>query len=297
MMLVRVNTSIAPSFFFQILKGEQFERLICLKVSGSSIPHLFQADMNKFEFLAPDIEEQTRLGNFFKQLDEVIKLLEKELKKYKDMKKAYLGKIFPREGAKVPELRFPGFSGEWEENRLEDIVTIVGGGTPSTEVNKFWNGQIDWYSPSEIGGKIYVGESSRKISQLGLRNSSANILPAWKTILFTSRASIGDMAILTKEASTNQGFQSFVIGNSNIYFLYSLGFKIKKFALENASGSTFLEISGKKLGKMFVLLPSEEEQTQIGNFFKQLDETIERQAQELEKYKDLKKAYLAKMFV
>ena len=181
---------------------------------------------------------------------------------------------------------------------MGEVVEIVGGGTPDTTNLSYWNGKIDWYSPTEIGSQIYVTGSLKKISELGLQKSSAKILPAYKTILFTSRASIGDMAILTKQGTTNQGFQSFIVKEDlNVYFLYSMGVKIKEYALKNASGSTFLEISKNTLAQMKIFVPSLEEQTAIGNFFKQLDETIALHQREVEKFKQIKQSYLEKMFI
>ena len=178
------------------------------------------------------------------------------------------------------------------------IVNIVGGGTPDTNNATYWNGNIDWYSPTEIGNEIYVSNSLKKISKLGLEKSSAKLLPAHKTILFTSRASIGDMAILLKSSTTNQGFQSFVIDEEqvDIYFLYSLGFKIKHFALKNATGSTFLEISKKQLEKMEISIPTLPEQQKIGNLFKQLDRLITLHKRKWDDVILLKKALLQKMF-
>lgn len=154
------------------------------------------------------------------------------------------------EKQKCPELRFSQYKNDWYETTLGDVVDIVGGGTPDTNVSEFWNGDIDWYSPTEIGENVYANGSTKKITALGLKNSSAKILPAKKTVLFSSRAGIGDMAILDKPAATNQGFQSFVANNIDVYFLYSMGVKIKKFALSKASGSTFLEISRNQLAQM-----------------------------------------------
>ena len=196
-----------------------------------------------------------------------------------------------------PALRFAGFADAWEQRKLGDVVDIVGGGTPETTNSAYWNGDIDWYSPTEIGAKVYANGSVKKITTLGLEKSSAKILPANKTILFTSRAGIGDMAILQKQGATNQGFQSFIVRDGiNIYFLYSMGKRIKDFALKNASGSTFLEVSKNQLVKMDVFMPSEKEQIAIGNFFRQLDEAIAAHQRKLEKIKELKNSLLHKMF-
>lgn len=200
--------------------------------------------------------------------------------------------------SKVPEIRFEGFSGEWEEKGLgTDVAEIIGGGTPSTSISEFWDGDIDWYSPTEIGSNVYAEVSQKKITALGLKSSSAKILPAGNTVLFTSRAGIGDMAILAKPGATNQGFQSFIVKEGfSPYFLYSAGKKIKEFALKHASGSTFLEISGKQLGRMKILMPSSEEQTTIGNYFQKLDHLINQHQQKHDKLSNIKKAMLEKMF-
>ncbi len=202
------------------------------------------------------------------------------------------------EKQKCPELRFSQYKNDWYETTLGDVVDIVGGGTPDTNVSEFWNGDIDWYSPTEIGENVYANGSTKKITALGLKNSSAKILPAKKTVLFSSRAGIGDMAILDKPAATNQGFQSFVANNIDVYFLYSMGVKIKKFALSKASGSTFLEISRNQLAQMEFLAPSidSNEQTQIGNFFQNLDQSIALHEKKLSQTQNLKKAMLEKMF-
>jgi len=202
------------------------------------------------------------------------------------------------EKQKCPELRFSQFKNDWNETTLGEVVDIVGGGTPDTNVPEFWNGDIDWYSPTEIGENVYANASIKKITVAGLKSSSAKILPAKKTVLFSSRAGIGEMAILNKSAATNQGFQSFIANNIDVYFLYSMGAKIKKFALSKASGSTFLEISRNQLAQMEFLAPSidSKEQTQIGNFFQNLDQSIALQEKKLAQTQNLKKAMLEKMF-
>ncbi|MFC1235993.1 restriction endonuclease subunit S [Vibrio sp. F74] len=199
---------------------------------------------------------------------------------------------------KVPEIRFAGFGGKWDKKELgTDVADIIGGGTPSTSISEFWNGDIDWYSPTEIGDNVYAEGSQKKITALGLKSSSAKILPAGRTVLFTSRAGIGDMAILASSGATNQGFQSFVVKEGfSPYFIYSIGKQIKEFALKHASGSTFLEISGKQLGRMEILIPCEKEQATIGNYFQKLDSLINQHQQKHDKLSSLKKAMLEKMF-
>lgn len=158
---------------------------------------------------------------------------------------------------------------------MGDVATIVGGGTPSTNNDAYWDGDIDWYSPAELGEQVYADRSVRRITQAGYDSCSATLLPAGKAILFTSRAGIGNTAILRRSACTNQGFQSLVVNDdTDVYFVYSMTDRIKKFAEQKASGSTFLEISGKGLAAGEFAFPSKDEQTAIGFMFKQLDHLI-----------------------
>lgn len=180
---------------------------------------------------------------------------------------------------------------------MGDVAKIIGGGTPSTKIKEYWNGNINWYSPIEIGKQTFVSSSRKKISELGLKKSSAKLLPGGNTILFTSRAGIGDMAIMKTAGSTNQGFQSWVVRSNlaDVYFLYSVGKKLKKQALRKASGSTFLEISNSEVKKLSLLLPSLREQKEIGKIFKLIDKLLSLQQRKLEQIKLLKKAMLQKL--
>ena len=185
----------------------------------------------------------------------------------------------------------------WEQRKLGDVVTIQGGGTPSSLNKKYWDGSINWFTPAEVIDKRYVEYSNKKITESGLQNSSAVLMPKG-TILFTSRASIGNMTFLSHPSATNQGFQS-LIANSyccNAEFLYAYGFRIKRFALRNAAGSTFLEISKNELAKCPIKLPGLVEQSRIGEFFKTLDNLIAATERKKELLQKKKQAYLQLIF-
>lgn len=254
--------------------------------------------IKKMEIFLPSLPEQEKIADFFTALDEKINAKEKEIEEVKTLKKGFLQQLFPQEGETVPRLRFTGFSGAWEKKKLGEIAKIIGGGTPKTNVKEYWNGNINWYSPVEIGNSIYVSNSQRKITKEGLKNSSATILPANKTILFTSRAGIGSMAILKTPGATNQGFQSIVV-NDDIapYFIYSAGDIIKRKAKKVASGSTFLEISHKNMEELEIYIPSLPEQEKIADFFSTMDEKIEAMKQQRDALKAMKKGFLQQMFI
>ena len=182
---------------------------------------------------------------------------------------------------------------------MGDIADIVGGGTPSTNNADYWDGDIDWYAPAEIGDKIFVDSSERKITKEGFENCSAKLLPAG-SVLFTSRAGIGKMAILRKESCTNQGFQSIVPheGELDSYFIFSRSDELKNYGETVGAGSTFVEVSGKQMSNMNLMMPkSYSEQIVIGKYFLQLDDLITLHQRELEKLQNIKKSMLEKMFV
>lgn len=200
------------------------------------------------------------------------------------------------EKSNVPKLRFEGFEDEWKEYKLKKIADVVGGGTPSTNEIEYWNGEIQWFTPSEIGDKKYVDFSNRTITELGLKKSSAKVLPKG-TILLTTRASLGDMAILKNKATTNQGFQSLIIKeNFNNEFVYYMKDKISKFCYKNSSGSTFLEISKSNLEKFKAIIPSLKEQTKIANFLSNVDNIIEEQEGKVKDLEQYKKGMMQKIF-
>jgi len=175
-----------------------------------------------------------------------------------------------------PALRFKGFTEAWEQRKLGDIADIVGGATPNTAINSYWDGDIDWYAPAEISDQIYVNASQKKITKEGFESCSAKMLPIG-SVLFTSRAGIGKTAILAKEGCTNQGFQSIVPYKNKLksYFIFTRTQELKKFGETKGAGSTFIEISGKQMADMSLMMPETmEEQEAISAFFSKLDNLI-----------------------
>ena len=156
---------------------------------------------------------------------------------------------------------------------------------------------MDWYAPAEIGEQIFLTGSQKKITANGLQKCSAALLPVG-TVLFTSRAGIGNTAILAKQAATNQGFQSIVpdFKIADSYFIFSRTHELKKFAEIVGAGSTFTEVSGKQMSRMPILMPKLDEQARIGTFFRHLDRLITLHQRKRERLENIKKAMLEKMF-
>ena len=265
--------------------------------AGSTFVEVSGKQMEKMSLVLPSLEEQKQIGRFFRTIDDSITLHQRKLEKLKLNKSALLQKLFPQKGCTIPDVRFKGFTDAWEQRKLGDVAIITGGGTPSTNVPEYWNGDIDWYSPVEIGKNRYVSKSTRKITKLGLEKSSAKLLPIG-TVLFTSRAGIGNTAILQAEGCTNQGFQSITPDSKELdtYFLYTMTPRLKRYGEVTGAGSTFVEVSGKQMEKMSLVLPSLEEQKQIGRFFRTIDDSITLHQRKLEKLKLNKSALLQKLF-
>ena len=283
---------------YQLNNGHEFAKFAVLQKQGGSRTYMYLNKLKKLYLTMPKtIDEQKKISNYFMQLDNLITLHHRKYDELQDLKKSMIQNMFPKEGKKVPEIRFPGFTGDWEQRKLSEVAEIVGGGTPSTNIPEYWDGDIDWYAPAEINDQIYVDGSERKITKLGLEKSSAKILPADKTVLFTSRAGIGKTAILRRSGATNQGFQSMVLNDeTNPYFVFSMSKFIKEEAERVASGSTFAEISGKMLGNLAFMFPTKKEQDKIGEYFSNLDNLITLHQRKCDELKELKKGLLQQMF-
>ena len=241
---------------------------------GSTIKRLYNDNFLKTEFMLPKIDEQIKIGKYFRKLDHLITLHQR--------------KYFIIYNKLIT----------WEQRKLGELAEIVGGGTPSTSVNSYWDGDIDWYAPAEIGEQIYLESSQRKITEEGLNKSSAKILPIG-TVLFTSRAGIGKTAILQKEGCTNQGFQSIVPNKEKLdsYFIFTRSEELKRYGETVGAGSTFVEVSGKQMANMELMMPKTmPEQQQIGEFFTNLDNLITLHQRKCDDTKELKKYMLQKMF-
>lgn len=179
---------------------------------------------------------------------------------------------------------------DWEKLCIADCADIFQGGTPSTTNPKYWNGSIVWLTPGEITKNkgMFIGDSERKITLDGVNNSSAVLLPEG-TILLCTRATIGVLAIATRELTTNQGFKNlFCKPNTNNNYLAYLLLTMKGELVLRAIGTTFLEISKKELSKIKVCVPLFPEQQAIASVLSDIDEHIDNLTELIEKKKAIR---------
>jgi len=176
----------------------------------------------------------------------------------------------------------------WSVLKIKEVAEVIGGGTPSTKVSEYWGEDIPWISPKDLTNhkSRYISRGEKSITHLGLEKSSARLLPV-NSLLFSSRAPIGYLAISSCPLSTNQGFKSLVLkeGNSVEFFYYLLKCNVKK--IQNlVTGSTFSEISGSEVKELKFPIPPIYEQKAIAHFLGILDDKIElneKMSQTLEK--------------
>ena len=194
-------------------------------------------------------------------------------------------------------MRFPEFADEWKQTTLGETCSVIGGGTPSTDVDDYWNGDIQWFTPSEIGVNKFVSRSERTITEQGMNNSGAKLLPLG-TILLTTRATIGEASIATCPCTTNQGCQSLVINRwiTTTEFVYQKVETLKRELFSRANGSTFKEISASEVRSIPISLPSLAEQEKIASFLSLIDERIQSCSETIKERKREKAALLNQLF-
>lgn len=283
------NSNLDQFFLYYIFTSKVFTDFLNKLTAGSTINHLYQKDFIHFSFKAPKPQEQKAIAQALGDTDELITSLGKLIAKKEAIKQGTMQQLL------TGKKRLAGFNEEWKEKKLGDIVHVIGGGTPSTTMSNFWNGSINWFTPTEIGKVKYVFESIRKITEEGLNSSSARLLPIG-TILLTSRAGIGDCAILQEPSTTNQGFQSLVpMPNTDSEFLYYLTLTLKEKFLQKASGSTFLEISPNNVRDIDILIPKKDEQQAIAKVLSDMDNEIEILKSKLSKIKAIKEAMMSEL--
>lgn len=179
---------------------------------------------------------------------------------------------------------------DWEIGSIENFGIILNGGTPHTSIKEYWNGDIPWCTPTDITktSGIYINKTARSITNQGLSHSGAILLPK-HSLLLCSRATIGDLKINSIPIATNQGFKNVVMKDcKNETFLFYLLQTKKKYMIEKAIGSTFLELSKKALCEIQLQIPSTAEQEKIAEVLSNIDALISSLEKLIEKKKQIK---------
>lgn len=299
--LIKEKTSnpITNKWLLQYLKSPSFNRFIQKENAGGIQKFIALGLIRDMKLRVPEFDEQQKIGSFFKQLDDTIALHQRKLDLLKEQKKGYLQKMFPKNGAKVPELRFAGFTDDWEERKLSDFSkTTYGGGTPKTAVTEYWDGNIPWIQSSNLTvDDVQEVNLDKFITDDAIKNSAAKLIPA-NSIAIVTRVGVGKLTLMKQEFATSQDFLSLSELHVDEQFgLYSI-YKLLQKELNNIQGTSIKGMTKADLLTKDIMIPVEkDEQIKIGSFFKQLDDTITLHQRKLDLLKEQKKGFLQNMFV
>ena len=285
--LIKEQKKILNSFLIQILKSPVFDKYIKNENAGGTQKFLSLSKVRDFNFLCPNIDEQNCISAFFKKLDDTIALHQRKLDLLKETKKGFLQKMFPKNGAKVPEIRFPGFTEDWEQRKLGEIVQITMGQSPNSEN----------YTENPEDYILVQGNADMKNNRVVPRVWTTQITKQAEKgdLILSVRAPVGDIGKTDYDVVLGRGVAA-IKGNDFIF--QQLG-KMKESGYWNrfSTGSTFESINSNDIREALITIPTGEEQQKIGNFFKQLDDTIALHQRKLDLLKETKKGFLQKMFV
>ena len=292
----RPNQKIDSYFLGSSLRAPYMRDKIKILAQGISRYNISKNKVMELEISLPNNEEQKLLGTFLQRIDLIITLHQRKLEHLNLKKKALLQKLFPKNGERYPELRFPGFTDAWEQRKLESLGEIITGNTPSTLKKEYWSTNSEgvvWITPTDINS-VKTDWSERLLTEEGA--SQARIVPA-NSILVTCIASIGKNTINTVEAAFNQQINALVPHLSNSYFILTMLNNMES-AFKRVAGTSATSIINKKeFGQLSALLPRVEEQNKIGEIFELIDKSITLHQRKLEHLQLQKKALLQQMFV
>ncbi|WNF91589.1 restriction endonuclease subunit S [Vagococcus fluvialis] len=266
-----------------------------------------KTEFSNLTFLFPKPTEQIKIGNFFKKLDNTIELQQQEIELLKKQKSGLLQKMFPKNGEDKPELRFEGFTDTWEERKLGEVIDIENGYAFKSEYFSDEEKRHIVLTPGsvKIGGG-FQKDKGRYYDVSGVFPEKFIFKPGnifiTMTDLTPTAQSLGYPAIVPRDDNVylhNQRLGKIINTTTNPEFLYTLltTDTYHKEIVSSASGTTVKHSSVSKILDFKSAIPNIEEQKLIGSFFKELDNTIALQEQQLEKLKEMKKGYLQQMFI
>ncbi|MCV3175554.1 restriction endonuclease subunit S [Enterococcus faecium] len=267
---------------------------------STGVPSLSKTVINSVGASVPSYEEQQKIGSFFKQLDDTIALHQRKLDLLKETKKGFLQKMFPKNGAKVPEIRFPGFTGDWEQRKLGDVLTVSKEKNKSNSYSKEQilsvSREVGTVNQIEYQGRSFAGAdiSGYKIvypGQLIYTKSPLKGAPYGIFQLVTEEGIVSPLYAVYN--STEQALASFIglqLKSDNIATHY-----LSPLVSKGAKNTINITDEGALDGR--VTYPTITEQQKIGTFFQQLDDTIALHQRKLDLLKETKKGFLQKMFV
>ncbi|WP_423731808.1 restriction endonuclease subunit S [Hafnia paralvei] len=282
-------------FFNYLYNTQRMIKQVQARAMGTtSVAAIYPNNLKSIRYTLPKIEEQTQIGKYFQKLDALINQHQQKHDKLSSIKKAMLEKMFPKQGETMPEIRFKGFSGEWEEKILGEMVTCFSGGTPVVGVEEYYKGNIPFIRSAEIN----KATTELTISESGLKNSSAKIVELGTVLYALYGATSGEVGRAKICGAINQAILA-IVPRAKIcpeflaHWLRKNKGNIVNTYLQGGQGN----LSGQIVKNLILKIPDFDEQTAIGNYFQKLDSLINQHQQQITKLNNIKQACLSKMFV
>lgn len=296
--VIRSKNNFEQDYLFYLISSPNFIDYATKISSGTRMPRAKWKTLCESEWFIPNTKTRIKISKFLSNFDNVIEMNDLRLKILKRIIEMVYKEWFIK-------FKFPGSSKhemivtkngkipkEWNFYPIGNVIDTLGGGTPSTKVEEYWNGNIHWYTPSDLTSSktMFMNNSSKQITNLGLSKSSARLFPAY-SVMMTSRATIGVVSINTLEACANQGF-IICIPNEKLsnYYIYLWLKNNKKQITQFASGATFKEINKTSFRKLLILVPDNKTMNyfnKIINPFCKKIEILEKTNLILQKIRDL----------
>ena len=298
----QLRPKVSGVFLLGLVQSDSFVKTVLNSCTGTSYPAINSNDLSLIEVRSPRIyEEQEKIGSFLAHLESLLTLHQRKYEKLLNIKKSMLEKMFPKEGEVVPEIRFKGFTGAWEQRKFSKLVLIERGGSPRPIDNYITNKSngINWVKIGDAPKEgRYITKTAEKIRPEGV-NKSREVFPG--DLILSNSMSFGKPYIMGIRGCIHDGW--LLIRDTNkifdpIFLCYLLGtdqMLAQYKAL--ASGSTVNNLNKELVGNTHISLPGKEEQHVIGEFLQGLDSLLTLHQRKLEMLKNVKQAFLEKMFV
>ena len=272
--IVKPNTEINPSFLALTISNGRQQKELSKKAQGKSVVHLHNSDLKEVNLVYPQKEEQSKIGNFFKHLDDTIALHLCKQHQLEALKQSLIKDILPQNDSVIPRLRFANFIKPWEHHQLKEVLKINSG----RDYKHLNEGDIPVYGTG--GYMLSVDGKLSNVDGIGLGRKGTIDKPQYLKAPFWT---VDTLFYLTP------------LPNHDIYFLFTLTQSINWKTMDESTGVPSL--SKAVIEKVTRTFPSLEEQQKIGSFFKQLDETIFHHQQKIDNIHSLKRTLLNKMFI
>ena len=297
----KFKSQYSPTFFKNLIYDKKFKSDLMLASPGGAGRNrvLKKSEFLDIERTVPkQIEEQTAIGNFFKQLDAAIASHQRKLERVKELKKSLLQKMFPKDGEAFPELRFPNFTDAWEQRKLGELADIVRGASPRPIQDVKWfdnDSDVGWLRISDVteqDGRIkYLAQ---RISKLGQEKTRVLVEPH---LLLSIAATVGKPVVNYVKTGVHDGFLIFLNPKFEQEFMFQWLDAFRENWKKYGQPGSQVNLNSDLVRNQDIYIPSPQEQTAIGNFFRQLDAAIASHQRKLEHMQTLKKGLLQQMFV